>query len=76
MWAELRVAHKLRSKRWFVGKAAVKRKFGDSVRSKTDVAMKNEVLCKLVCHNTSCVIHEMHESGIDPAYWVEQAQAV
>jgi transposase len=26
----------------------IKRKFGDAVRSKTDVAMKNEALCKLL----------------------------
>lgn len=42
----------------------VKTKFGDSVRSKTDVAMKNEVLCKLLCHNLTVLIHEMYESGI------------
>jgi transposase len=47
----------------------IKRKFGDSVRSKTDVAMRNEVLAKLVCHNIVCVIHEMHEQGIEPAFW-------
>lgn len=49
--------------------SAVKRKFGDSVRSKTDIAMKNEVLAKLVCHNICCIIQEMHESGIDPTFW-------
>ena len=47
----------------------IKRKFGDSVRSKCDVAMKNEVLAKLVCHNICCVIQEMHESGVDPTFW-------
>src|SRR5262249_31155723 len=36
--------------------SAVKRKFGDAVRSKTPVAMKNEVLAKFVCHNLCCVI--------------------
>src|SRR5262249_40665317 len=36
----------------------IKAKFGDSVRSKGDVAMKNEVLAKMVCHNIVCVIHE------------------
>jgi transposase len=46
----------------------VKAKFGDSVRSKTEVAMKNEVLCKLVCHNICCLIQSMHEFGIDPAF--------
>ena len=29
----------------------VKQKFGDSCRSKTDTAMKNETLCKLLAHN-------------------------
>ncbi len=51
--------------------SAVKRKFGDSLWSKTDVAMKNETLAKFVCHNVVCCIHEMHESGIDPACWAE-----
>lgn len=46
--------------------SAVKRKFGDSVRSKNDVAMKNEVLAKIVCHNVSCLIHTMYELGIEP----------
>ena len=43
----------------------VKRKFGDSVRSKTDTAMVNEVLCKFLCHNLSVLIHEQAELGID-----------
>ena len=47
----------------------MKRKFGDSVRSKTDVAMANEVLCKILCHNLVVLIHEMHELGIDPVFW-------
>jgi transposase len=29
----------------------IKAKFRDHVPSKTDVAMKNEVLCKIICHN-------------------------
>jgi hypothetical protein len=44
----------------------IKGKFGDAVRSKTDVAMKNEVLAKVLCHNLVCLVHEMHELGIDP----------
>jgi len=47
----------------------MKRKFGDSVRSKTDVAMTNEVLCKIICHNLVVLIHEMYELGIDPVFW-------
>ncbi len=46
----------------------IKRKFGDSVRSKTDVAMKNETLAKLVCHNICCVIQEMFENGVEPDF--------
>src|SRR5262249_20722049 len=53
----------------------IKRKFGDSVRSKTDVAMKNEVLAKLVCHNICCVNQEAHELGIDPGFGAELAVA-
>ena len=43
--------------------SAIKRKFGDTVRSKTQVAQINETLLKVLCHNIVCVIHEMHESG-------------
>lgn len=45
----------------------MKRKFGDHVRSKTEVAIRNEVLAKVLCHNLAVVIHEAEELGIDPA---------
>jgi transposase len=47
----------------------MKRKFGDSLRSKSDVAMVNETLCKILCHNLVVLIHETHELGIDPVFW-------
>lgn len=47
----------------------IKAKFGDAVRSKTDTAMVNEVLCKIICYNICCVIQEMHELGIDATFW-------
>lgn len=53
--------------------SAVKRKFGDSVRSKTDTAMKNEVLCKLIAHNLCCLIQEQEELGITPIFWKNEA---
>jgi transposase len=58
--------------------SAVKRKFGDAVRSKTPVAMKNEVLAKLVCHNLCCVILSQLELGIEAEFWKgeETAEAV
>jgi transposase len=49
----------------------MKRKFGDSLRSKTDTAMVNETLCKVLCHNLVVLIHEMYELGIDPVFWKE-----
>ena len=48
----------------------IKRKFGDSVRSKTDIAILSEVLAKVLCHNVVVVIHEMHELGINPGFKV------
>ncbi len=49
----------------------MKRKFRDSLRSKTDVAMVNETLCKVLCHNLVVLIHETHELGIDTTFWAE-----
>jgi transposase len=46
----------------------IKAKFGDAVRSKTDVAMKNEALCKLLAHNICCLISAIYELGIDPTF--------
>jgi transposase len=46
----------------------IKTKFGDSVRSKTDTAMKNEVLCKVLCHNICCLISAIYELGIHPDF--------
>ena len=47
----------------------IKRKFGDSLRSKSDTAMVNEALAKVLCHNIVVLIHEMYELGIDPIFW-------
>lgn len=54
--------------------SAVKRKFGDSVRAKTDVSMVNEVLCKLICHNICCVIQSQCELGIEAVFWKDEPQ--
>jgi hypothetical protein len=51
----------------------IKAKFRDHVRSKTDVAMTNEVLCKIICHNICCLIQAMYELGIEPAFWKTDA---
>ncbi len=52
----------------------MKRKFGDGLRSKTDTAMVNETLCKVLCHNLVVLIHEMYELGIDPTFWNQASQ--
>ena len=49
--------------------SAVKRLFGEMVRSKTDTAQKNEVLCKFVAYNITCLIHAAYELGITPPGW-------
>jgi transposase len=49
----------------------IKAKFRDHVRSKTDVAMRNEALCKILCHNICVLIQEMYELGIEPTFWTE-----
>lgn len=52
----------------------IKRKFGDHIRSKSDTAMINESLCKILAHNIVVLIHEMHELGIDPTFWKAESQ--
>lgn len=51
----------------------IKAKFGDHLRSKTDVAMTNEALCKVLCHNLCCLIQSMCELGIEAKFWREEA---
>jgi len=41
----------------------IKAKFGGQVRSKTETAALNEVLCKIVCHNICCLISAMFHQG-------------
>ena len=48
----------------------IKRKFGDAVRAKTDVAMRNEALAKILCHNVCCRISAWYELKIDPSAWM------
>lgn len=54
----------------------IKGKFGDAVRSKGDVAMVNEVLCKVLCHNICVVIQSLHELGIaEPTFCAQLGPA-
>ncbi|MFH0711138.1 MAG: transposase, partial [Candidatus Aenigmatarchaeota archaeon] len=45
--------------------SAMKRKFLSFVRSKTDLAIENEILCKVVCYNGSVLVNAIFELDID-----------
>lgn len=53
--------------------SAVKRVMGESLRSKTPTAMRNELRAKLVCHNVVQLIHAMYELGLDVNFGSEEA---
>ncbi len=44
----------------------------DSIRSLDDVAMTNEALCKILCHNISVLIQEQTDLGITTEFWGEE----
>jgi hypothetical protein len=44
---------------------AIKERFGEPVRSKSDKAAENEVLLKLLCYNLCCLIRCADEYGIE-----------
>lgn len=54
--------------------SAIKRKFGDSVRSRSDAAQVNEVLGKILAHNIVVNIHVQCELGIESVFWPEEAE--
>ena len=49
--------------------SAIKRVFGDCLRSKNPVAQVNELLLKVLAHNIRMLIHSMFELGVDPSFW-------
>jgi transposase len=53
----------------------IKAKFRDHVRSRNNVSMKNEVLCKVLCHNICCLIQSHCELGIEPVFWPHSLSA-
>lgn len=52
--------------------AAVKKKFGDTLKSKNKTAQVNELLYKLIAYNVTVLIHEMFELGITPNFQREE----
>jgi transposase len=47
----------------------IKAKFGERLRSKTEKAQINELLCKVLCHNICCVIQSIYELGIEADFY-------
>lgn len=47
----------------------IKAKFGSRIRSKTAIAMVNEVLCKILCHNLCVLVQSAYELGIEAEFW-------
>lgn len=45
--------------------AMIKRKFGDFTRCKNEKSQDNEILCKILSHNITCLIHEIFELKIE-----------
>ncbi len=48
--------------------AAIKGKFGDPLRSKSDTDQINEALCRVLCHNICVLMQAMHELGVEPSF--------
>jgi hypothetical protein len=45
--------------------AAIKRKFGETRKSKNFVAQVNGLLAKIIAYDLTVVIHEIYENGIN-----------
>jgi transposase len=48
--------------------SALKRKFGETLRSKNPTAQVNELLSKILAYNLTVLIHEMFEHGVVPDF--------
>lgn len=48
--------------------SAMKKKLGETLKSKNRIAQENELLCKVIAYNIMVLIQEMHELGIEPNF--------
>jgi transposase len=51
--------------------SSLKRKVGETVRSRTRMAQENEILAKIICHNLMVLIHEFYEHGVIPDFLID-----
>jgi transposase len=49
--------------------SSMKRVFGDTLRSKTDAARKNELLMRAIAHNIVCLVHSIFELNVTVPGW-------
>jgi len=54
----------------------IKAKFGGFVRSKTPIAQRNEVLCKVLAHNLCVLRPGVLRVGVEPRFWDSGASAL
>lgn len=47
---------------------AIKKKFGETLKSRKRIAQENEMLCKIIAYNITVLIHAMFELGITPDF--------
>lgn len=52
--------------------AAIKKKFGESIKSKNRIAQENEMLCKIIAYNITALIQVMFEFGITPEFFNQE----
>lgn len=48
--------------------SSIKKKLGETLKSKNKTAQINELLCKMIAYNITVLIQEMHELGIEPSF--------
>ncbi len=55
--------------------SSVKRRFGNSLKSKTETAMINGALLKFLCHNLVVLNYQMHALDMEPNFqtWLKAA---
>jgi transposase len=53
--------------------SAIKRKFGETIRSRTPCAQANEILAKILAYNLTVLIHEIFEHGVVPDFLSDPA---